>query len=132
MDFTNWGAWASDAFTNPTPNVQLHINVLGTDDVVVAQAQAVIEGTDVFTATGSSRRDPSDPVSYETGAKLAIGRAVRQLGRNILHDGQDLVRAQDVIKKTQIAAAEAARKRKATKAAAAKKAATKKVAAKVA
>ncbi len=82
------------------------VQIIHTEDATVAQA-TLWSGEDYFTAKGSSRRDPADVDNREVGIKLALGRALRQLGREILKDGNNLVRQEDIKRKTQQAATEA-------------------------
>lgn len=99
-----------------TSSPNFSVRLLGTDDVVVAEAEIVLDGGyEYYAARSSSRRDPSDAPNSEIGTKLAIGRAVRQLGREILKDGQSLVREQERARRKQAEAAEKAKDKKANK-----------------
>lgn len=91
------------------------------DDVVGVVVEAQV-GYDLFVANGVAKRDPGDDANTEIGLKLAMGRAVRQLGREILKDANRLVSEAAAVKQSQDKAREAARKRKAARARAAKKA----------
>lgn len=94
------------------------VRIASTDDVVVAEAEVWLDGGyEFYTSKASSRRDPSDTPNAETGLKLALGRAVRQLGREILKDGQALVRQAEIKRQSQEQAAEESRARKALRAA---------------
>lgn len=93
------------------------VRIASTDDVVVAEADIWLEdSSEYYTSKASSRRDPSDTPNSETGLKLALGRAIRQLGREILKDGQALVRQAEVKRQAQEQAAEESRARKAARA----------------
>lgn len=97
-------------------NTGMSVRVMSTDDVVVAEADIYLdEGFEYYTSRASSRRDPSDSPNVEIGLKLALGRAIRQLGREILKDGQDLVREAEKKRQRQEEAAEEAKARKAQK-----------------
>lgn len=78
----------------PITYSQLNINVAHTDEATVVTATAVIAGT-VYETVESSKKDERDKANSEIGIKLAAGRAIRQLGRNILRDANDLVRQQE-------------------------------------
>lgn len=94
-------------------DVDLTLDVVGNDDAVVAKATInFFGGEDYVSVTESSKRDAGDPVNHEIGTKLAIGRALRQLGRELLRDAQEGVREQARVKKAQEEAAAAAREKK--------------------
>jgi hypothetical protein len=78
----------------PETYVDAQLEVLHTDDATVVRATAIVGNTE-FQATASSRRDKQDNPNAEIGVKLAVGRAIRQLGRDILHDANALVHMQD-------------------------------------
>lgn len=93
-------------------SVEVGINSITDGDVVAVEATAWINGVDLYKVSASSRRDPHDPCNPEIGVKLAVGRALRQLGREILKEGQDGVRRQDKARRTQELASQEARNRK--------------------
>lgn len=95
------------------PTVGLSATVLNDgNDVFVAKVTASLDGYLHFEATGSSRRDPSDPENYELGLKLAVGRALRDLGRQIHREAQEDIRIQSDKDKRQAEAQAEAHKRK--------------------
>lgn len=97
------------------------LQLVATDDVVAAEVGAWV-GPELYTAEGTSKRDKKDKPDTTVGLKLALGRAIRQLGRNILHDGQLAVHEADKLRQAQAKAGEEARKRAVARATAAKKA----------
>ena len=88
----------------PADVADVQVEVLHTDDATIVRASALVGGT-IFEATESSKRDHLDKPNTEIGVKLATGRAIRKLGRQILHDANALVRIQEHARQT----AEAAR-----------------------
>lgn len=96
--------------------------IISTDDVTAVRVGAVIDNWDVYEAVGISKRDPRDKPDQSIASKLAFGRAVRQLGRDILHDGHAEVAKADAIRASQEAASAAGRERKAKRIKEAKKA----------
>lgn len=101
---------------NPEPSAVMSIKVHGTGDVTVVKAELDIDGYEIFISTGASRRDPNDLRNNEIGVKLALGRAIRQIGRDILREAQEGVRGAEAKRRKQLDAAEAARFRKEAKA----------------
>jgi hypothetical protein len=77
--------------------VVIDVTHIGDDDAVAVKAVADIlvdgEGT-YYEAVGTSKRDKHDPADHAIGVKLAAGRAIRDLGRQIHRDAQELVRRQ--------------------------------------
>lgn len=59
------------------------VTVTGDDTAKVAEATTIFNDRYV-SAIGVSKRDPSDRPNETIGTNLAVGRAVRQLGRKIL------------------------------------------------
>lgn len=102
---------------NPEPSSHMSIAVHGNGDVTVVKASLELDNYEVFEAVGASRRDPQDSKNNEIGVKLALGRAIRQIGRDILREAQDGVREAEIRRRKQLDAAEAARFRKEAKAA---------------
>lgn len=100
----------------------MNINIIETEDVVAVEVSTWV-GQSFFFASGSSKRDPADKQNPEIGLQLALGRAVRQLGREILKSANYLVREEDARAKKQKEASEAAKKLRAERAKQAKKAA---------
>jgi hypothetical protein len=96
------------------------IQLIGDEDATVVKASAWI-GDDYYESVGSARRDPRDIPNASIGLNLAVGRAIRQLGRDILSDGQERVREADEFSKRQAEAGAEARKRKDERAKALKK-----------
>jgi uncharacterized protein DUF1876 len=45
-----------------------------------------------FECTGIARRSPQDRNDAQVGIELAMGRAIRQLGRQMLHEANEMVR----------------------------------------
>ncbi|WAX57661.1 DUF1876 domain-containing protein [Jatrophihabitans cynanchi] len=57
-------------------------------------ARAVLNTRDnVLTADGVARRSPRDPAVPEIGDEIAVGRALAELGRQLLASGADDVAA---------------------------------------
>jgi hypothetical protein len=96
--------------------------IIATDDVVAVEVDAVVDGFNFYSAKGVARRDAADEPNVSIGLKLALGRAIRQLGRDILHDGHLDVYFADKALESQRQASEEGRARKAKRVAAAKKA----------
>ena len=95
------------------PKINLAVtNVVITDDVAAVEVERWINNYEFFVAKGSAKRDPRDSPDAEIALKLSLGRAIRQLGREILGEGQHLVREVDAIKRRQQEATEAQRERK--------------------
>jgi len=113
----------------PITYSQLGIDVAHTDEATVVTATAVVAGT-VYEVAESSKKDDKDRANAEIGIKLAAGRAIRQLGRNILRDANDLVRKQEHARLTAEIAKKEKKKASAARAAEYKKPVAKKVAAK--
>lgn len=90
-------------------DAEVKTDILGTEDAVVAQVEVNIDFADRIVVRGVSRRDPDDRVNNEIGFKLALGRALRQAGRELLRDAQGLVREAARERESQLAATEAAR-----------------------
>lgn len=102
--------------------------VVKADGVVAVQVSATIDvgyTVDEYVATGAAKCDPRDKADPEIGTKLALGRAIRQLGRDILKDAQNLVNANARVIRQQEEAAALARSQKAARAEAAQKAVAK-------
>ncbi len=105
-----------DEYGQTNTEAGINIRLANTDDVVVAEVDVWVDGNngyEYYTSKASSRRDPSDTPNTDIGLKLALGRAIRQLGREILKDGQALVREAENKRQSQLEAAEASRIRKA-------------------
>lgn len=63
-------------------------------DCTIVEVMATVGYTD-YTAIGSSKRDPIDDYDPEIGVELAMGRAIRQLGREILKNANAGIREAD-------------------------------------
>jgi hypothetical protein len=98
------------------------ISTISNDDVTAVKVGAVVDDWDTYEAIGVSKRDPRDKPNKSIAAKLALGRAIRQLGRDILHDGHAEVAQADAVRASQEAASAAGRERKAKRIKEAKKA----------
>lgn len=96
------------------------LTVITSKSSVAAEAETLVGGV-LFTASGASKCDEHDTFDVATGAQLAIGRAVRQLGREIYKAGNDTVRANDKIRAKQKAESEKNLKIKQAKSRAARK-----------
>lgn len=70
----------------------------------------VVTGLDGRTGVGTARRDPIDRPIPGLGLKLATGRALRDLGRKLLHDANTEVRRQSQLREVERAAAKKRRK----------------------
>ena len=81
-----------DNYTQPDPPVTAEINLIGTDDAVAAEIEVEIDYFEAYKVKAVSRRDEKDNPNNEIGAKLALGRAFRQLGRELLKEAQGMVR----------------------------------------
>lgn len=96
-------------------NPELHVtiaNKIVTDDVAAVEVHVWVNDSEYYVGKGASRRDPEDKVDHETGFKLALGRALREVGRGLLREGNERVRDADQFAKQQKAASEAARSKK--------------------
>jgi hypothetical protein len=93
--------------------------LIETGNVIAVEVEATLPDWEVYTSAGTAVCDPKDKFNPEVGLKLALGRAIRQIGRDILHEGQASVHAADKARKSQ---EEASAKGLALKAARAKKA----------
>lgn len=103
--------------------VDLHPpQIISTDDATAVEIAVWINENELFLAKAVSRRDPIDPVNPEIGLKLALGRAIRQLGRDILKEANMLVSEQDERRKRQTEASDRAHSLKIKRAQEAKKA----------
>jgi hypothetical protein len=98
-------------FENPDLHVTI-ANKVVTDDVAAVEVHVWLNDSEYYIGKGASRRDPSDKVDHETGFKLALGRALRDVGRGILREGNDRVKEADAFSKQQKAASDAARAKK--------------------
>lgn len=84
------------------PDVTIQVaNIVVTDDAAAVEVNLWLNHHELFTAREVSRRDPHDRNDPEIGIKLALGRAIRQLGRNILAEGQAKVRQTDKVSRRQ-------------------------------
>lgn len=72
-----------------------------TDWKKVVIAEAMLEGDRTYISTASASVDPGDQFDFDTGVNLAVGRAVRQLGRDILNQGQKTVHKKDKARRIQ-------------------------------
>lgn len=77
-----------------SPEPQLHVSVDGIADgrkatVIVATARV---GTETFVEAGAAVKDEHDEYQKEVGAKLALGRALRDLGRQLTRSAMREVR----------------------------------------
>jgi len=77
-------------------------------EVVTAEVGVDVDGV-FYSAVGTSKTAHPDKFDPEIGVKIATGRAIRQLGRNILKDGQDEVHRRDRVRQAQIEQSERAR-----------------------
>jgi Domain of unknown function (DUF1876) len=77
------------------------VHAIFTDDVAAVEVEVWINGKEYYSAKGSARRDPADHHNPEIAIKLALGRAYRKVGREILHEAQGLVRDADHVAKMQ-------------------------------
>lgn len=96
---------------NRTSDVSYHvikITCIGDEDATVAHVDFVLNNDEYFTA-GSSRRSPEDKDDAEIGYKLAMGRAFRLLGRELLKDGNKAVKKAAKQRAAQQAASDAAK-----------------------
>lgn len=96
---------------NRTSDVSYHvikITCIGDEDATVAHVDFVLNNDEYFTA-GSSRRSPEDKDDAEIGYKLAMGRAFRLLGRELLKDGNKAVKRAAKQRAAQQAASDAAK-----------------------
>lgn len=98
-------------FENPAVHVIVTDSVV-TDDVAAVEVNVWINESEYYIGKGTSRRDPEDKVDHETGYKIALGRAIREVGRGILREGNERVKDADAFKKQQQQATEAAKARK--------------------
>jgi hypothetical protein len=95
------------------PTVRISTRTINVDsDVIAVEVEAVVNGFDYYFAKAASRRHPEDKQDSELGTKLAVGRAIRQIGRDILRDAQERVRENDKALDSQKQASEDARKKK--------------------
>ena len=99
-------------------NVVLTI-IVGKSSVSV-EAETLIDDR-IYAASGTSKCDAVDTFDPATGFQLAIGRAIRQLGRDIYKVGNEKVHAADKVRAKQKAEQERLLKVKQAKAKAARK-----------
>ena len=89
----------------------IHLDILSDGHkTVVAEAFMYTTYGDRIAATASSSCNPLDHFDYNVGASLAVGRAVRALGRQILAEGHEAVHHNDRARQKQLEAAEKAYK----------------------
>lgn len=81
-----------DNYTQPDPPVTVEINLIGTSEAVAAEIELEIDYFETYKIKAVSRRDEKDNPNNEIGAKLALGRAFRQMGRELLKEAQGMVR----------------------------------------
>lgn len=89
-------------------NVQTRAIVDEAEGIVAVYIEMYIGDTPWF-VTGSAKCSSQDKFDLETGYNLAYGRALRQLGRELLHEGNAAVAAADRDRQRQLEAAEKAR-----------------------
>jgi hypothetical protein len=105
------------------PTADVTVTILTDGDVTVVKAGVILDYDSNsswfsdYEVVESSRRNPGDPENDEIGVKLAVGRAIRSLGRMIHRDAQESVREQAEREDKQREAAERAALAKAARAA---------------
>lgn len=72
----------------------LSVETTHSPDCTIVEATATV-GYVQYIAIGTSKRDPQDEYDPEVGVQLAFGRAVRQLGREILKNANAQVKEAD-------------------------------------
>jgi hypothetical protein len=88
-------------------NAITSIDIIATEDVITVVANDFSER---HQAVGVSRRHPDDQQDQDLGLMLAQGRALRQLGRNILREANEQVRKNADAARRQEEASQAAKK----------------------
>jgi hypothetical protein len=79
----------------------------------VASVRLTIDVGDIRrTFTGSSKRDPRDPVDEELGMEIAFGRALSSAGHYLLRHSAGLVKHNDDVKADKLRRKEEAKKKK--------------------
>lgn len=100
--------------TNVTTNVTTNVVYDPQTGTTVADAYVVLSDR-IVRATGSARTHEPDTPNYETGSSLALGRALRSLGRQLIHDSFQTVSRRDSEREHQEQASLESKKRKAEK-----------------
>lgn len=77
--------------TNIEPD--LNVFVAGDDNAIIAEVVYLDEHIKVIVSASSKRMD-EDAYNERIGSHLAVGRALRDVGRAILKDGNELVKAE--------------------------------------
>jgi len=77
--------------------VDVSITVMEDSNVVVAVADYVSESFP-HSATGSSKRDPSDKYDREVGVNLAIGRALENLSKRLIRKAEGITKHHDDVR----------------------------------
>jgi len=111
---TDRDSFYADVVVNPDVAI-IVTNAVVTDSVAAIEVGVWVNGdgaAEYFVAKGDSRRDPRDKNDPEVAFKLALGRAIRQVGRDILSDGQTKVREHDHVARRQAEASKAAFKKR--------------------
>lgn len=81
-------------------------NAVVTNDVTAVELHVEVRGMDgcSFTVTGVAKRDPVDDFNPDTGAYLAMGRALEEASKVFLRKGKGLVKHADDMREQRTAA----------------------------
>lgn len=87
---------------------EVQVNIIRGKRATMVSAYVYLNNK-LYLAEAEAIRHPDDRQNDEIGDGLAVGRAIRQLGRNILRDAQNNVRREEKRREAEKAAIEARR-----------------------
>ena len=96
------------------------LTVIKGKNSVAVEAEMLL-GDTIYSASGTSKCDPVDQFDDLVGYQLAVGRAIRQLGREVYRTGNEAVKKNDRVRAKQAEEAEKVFKVKQAKAKAKRK-----------
>ena len=96
----------------PTTRIAVEEIVDEKAEIVTVRVTDYTRGEPARSAAGTAKTASPDKFDIEIGRKIARGRALRNLGRQILSEGQDEVHARDKVRRSQEEASQLAREAK--------------------